>query len=74
MAREAEQSCCRAGASLVDAFGWPALSGMLESVGNPAVAPVVSFVVAAIFAGLIYWLSNMPSIADFLIVAEGEIK
>lgn len=30
--------------------------------------------VCAVFAALIYWLSNKPVIADFLIAAEGEIK
>jgi preprotein translocase SecE subunit len=28
----------------------------------------------AIIGGLIYWLSNRPSVADFLISAEGELK
>ncbi len=30
--------------------------------------------VCAVFSALIYWLSNKPVIADFLIAAEGEIK
>jgi preprotein translocase SecE subunit len=30
--------------------------------------------VCAVFAAVIYWLSNKPAIADFLIAAEGEIK
>ncbi|MCD6175322.1 MAG: preprotein translocase subunit SecE [Planctomycetes bacterium] len=30
--------------------------------------------VCTVFAALIYWLSNKPVIADFLIAAEGEIK
>lgn len=28
----------------------------------------------AVFSGLIFWLMNKPSVADFLIAAEGEIK
>jgi preprotein translocase subunit SecE len=28
----------------------------------------------AVIAGLLYWLSNRPSVADFLISAEGELK
>ena len=30
--------------------------------------------VAAVFGALIFWIVNKPSIADFLIAAEGEIK
>lgn len=45
------------------------------SVGdNPWVHTLVPAAVCAVFAGLIYWLSNLPTIADFLIAAEGEIK
>lgn len=38
---------------------------------------VVYFVPAGLFAGLgylIFWLSNKPSLADFMISAEGELK
>jgi preprotein translocase SecE subunit len=38
---------------------------------------VVALVPAVLFAGLallVYWLSNKPSVADFLIAAEGELK
>ncbi len=28
----------------------------------------------AVFALLIFWLANKPSVADFMIVAEGEMK
>ena len=41
---------------------------------NPWVYTMVPAAVCAIFAALIYWLSNKPVIADFLIAAEGEIK
>ncbi len=49
------------------------LYGKLQEHG-PVVQTVVPIAVCAAFAGLIYWLSNKPSIADFLIAAEGEIK
>jgi len=35
---------------------------------------MIPAVVCAVFAALIYWLSNKPVIANFLIAAEGEIK
>ncbi len=38
---------------------------------------VVSLVPVGVFvglAGLIYWLLNKPSVADFMIAAEGELK
>jgi preprotein translocase subunit SecE len=41
---------------------------------NPWLYTLTPAVIAAIFAALLYWLSNRPAIADFLIAAEGEIK
>ena len=45
---------------------------------NPTVKIVIQALVPlAVFAGLgflIYWLVNRPSIADFMIAAEGELK
>ena len=41
---------------------------------EPWIQTLVPVFVCAIFAGIIYWLSNKPLIADFLIAAEGEIK
>ena len=38
------------------------------------VATMVPVGVSAGFALLIFWLSNKPSVADFLIAAEGEMK
>jgi len=38
---------------------------------------VISLVPVGVFAGLgvlIYWLLNKPSLADFMIAAEGELK
>ena len=44
------------------------------SPDNPWVYTAIPAGVCAVFAVLIYWLSNKPAIADFLIAAEGEIK
>ncbi len=41
---------------------------------EPWIQTSVPAIVCAVFAGLIYWLSNLPTVADFLIAAEGEIK
>lgn len=41
---------------------------------NPWVYTVIPAAVCSGLAALIYWLSNKPTIADFLIAAEGEIK
>lgn len=44
------------------------------SPDNPWVHTMIPAIVFALFSGIIYWLSNIPSIANFLIAAEGEIK
>jgi len=41
---------------------------------NVWINTMVPAVVCALFAALIYWLSNKPTVANFLIAAEGEIK
>ncbi len=41
---------------------------------NVWVETLIPAAVAAAFAGLIWWLSNVPAVANFLIAAEGEIK
>ena len=41
---------------------------------NPWVHTMIPAGICAVFAALIYWLSNKPAVADFLIAAEGEIK
>ncbi|MEN8127365.1 MAG: preprotein translocase subunit SecE [Planctomycetota bacterium] len=43
--------------------------------GNePWVQTVIPVAICAVFAAVIYWLSNISTIANFLIAAEGEIK
>lgn len=38
------------------------------------VSTMVPVGIAAVFAVLIFWLSNKPSVADFFIAAESEMK
>ena len=56
------------------AIGCWKLHQKLQVQDNPWVHTLVPAVVCGLFAALIYWLSNKPTIADFLIAAEGEIK
>lgn len=41
---------------------------------NPWIHTLVPALVCAAFGALIYWLGNIPAVANFLIAAEGEIK
>lgn len=41
---------------------------------NPWLHTMVPAVLCAGLAALIYWVSNVPVVTDFLIAAEGEIK
>ncbi|PKL48340.1 MAG: preprotein translocase subunit SecE [Planctomycetes bacterium HGW-Planctomycetes-1] len=38
------------------------------------ISTVVPLGIFAIMAGVLYWLVNKPTVADFLIAAEGELK
>jgi len=46
----------------------------LRMVGNPWIEVFVPAGIAAAAAAFLAWLSNWPSMADFFIAAEGEIK
>lgn len=60
---------------VVAAYGcWVLHQKLLAMSDNVWVQTLIPAALCAIFAGLIWWLSNMPSLADFLIAAEGEIK
>ena len=59
---------------LVVAVGCWRLHLKLQVQDNPWIHTLIPAVIAAIFAAILYWLSNKPAIADFLIAAEGEIK
>jgi len=58
----------------VIAIGCWRLHLKLQTYDNPWVEPLIPALICAVFAGVIYWLSNIPTIANFLIAAEGEIK
>jgi preprotein translocase subunit SecE len=45
--------------------------GVYDNVWLYTLTPAI---VLGVLGGLIYWLSNRPTVADFLIAAEGEIK
>jgi len=59
---------------LVVAVGCWKLHLKLQIQDNVWLHTLVPAAVCAVFAAVIYWLSNKPVIADFLIAAEGEIK
>ena len=59
---------------LVVAVGCWRLHLRLQVQDNPWIHTMIPAGVCALFAALIYWLSNKPAVADFLIAAEGEIK
>jgi preprotein translocase subunit SecE len=56
------------------AIGCWRLHEKLQVSDNPWLDTLVPALVCAVFGAIIYWLSNIPTIADFLIAAEGEIK
>ncbi len=68
------------GAGLLLAWFFVSLSDKLEGfvVNDPGKKAALVYglptVIMAVLAWLIYWLLNKPSIADFMIVTEGEMK
>ncbi|MFA5251155.1 MAG: preprotein translocase subunit SecE [Phycisphaerae bacterium] len=63
------------GVGLVAAIGCLLLYQKLEGADMGLwVSTMVPVGIAAGFAVLIFWLSNNPSIADFLVAAESEMK
>jgi len=58
----------------IAAVGCFVLYRQLQNIGNIWVETLVPVGVCVGFTWLIYWLVNKPSIADFMIAAEGEIK
>jgi len=46
----------------------------LQTQNNVWLETLVPALICAVFAAVIYWVSNLPTVADFLIAAEGEIK
>ncbi|MBN1393086.1 MAG: preprotein translocase subunit SecE [Sedimentisphaerales bacterium] len=67
--------CSAFGFGLIVALGCLQLYNKLDGADMGLwVSTMVPVGVFAGFAILIFWLSNKPSAADFLIAAEGEIK
>ena len=73
--------CSAFGAGIIVVIGCFVLYGKLEAsefgLGPKAALWVATMVPAGLFvvlAVLIFWLVNKPTIADFMIVAEGEMK
>ena len=58
---------------IVAVGGW-ILHQRLAPLNNPWIHTMVPAFVVALLGALIYWISNIPTVADFLIAAEGEIK
>ena len=60
---------------VVAAFGcWKLHEKLQASFDDVWIETLIPAAVCAIVAGVIWWLSNLPSVADFLIAAEGEVK
>ena len=62
------------GIFIVAAYGCFVLYLKLEPLDNILVQTLVPIGLCAVFGGLIAWLMNKPSVADFLIASEGEVK
>jgi len=60
---------------VIAAYGCVVLHQKLQAAtDNVWIETLLPAGVCAVFAAVIWWLSNRPSVADFLIAAEGEIK
>jgi preprotein translocase subunit SecE len=56
------------------AMGCYVLYSKLQVIDNIWVGSLVPVGVCLVFGLLLFWLVNKPSVADFMISAEGEIK
>lgn len=61
-------------AFVVVAYGCYVLHLKLQTIGNVWIETLVPFGLCVIFGGVIAWVMNKASVADFLISSEGEIK
>ena len=61
-------------AIIVAAGCWRLYQMLTASDVNPWIATMVPAVILVGLCVLAYWLLNQPSVADFLIAAEGELK
>jgi len=62
------------GVFIVAAYGCFVLHLKLQPLGNIWLQTLVPVGLCAVIAGIIAWVMNRPSVADFLIASEGEIK
>ena len=71
------------GLSLLVAIGCFKLYGWMNGGGLPMnvksqtrllIATLIPAAILAILSGLAFWLVNKPSVADFMITSEGELK
>jgi preprotein translocase SecE subunit len=62
------------GIFVLAAYGCFVLHLKLQPLGNIWLQTLVPVGLCAVIGGLIAWLMNKPSVADFLIASEGEIK
>jgi len=61
-------------AFVICAYGCFVLHQKLATLNNIWVETLIPFGLCAVLGGTIAWLMNKPSVADFLISSEGEIK
>ncbi len=59
---------------VIIAMGCYVLYGKLQTADNIWVSSLVPAGVCLVFGLLLFWLVNKPSVAEFMISAEGEIK
>jgi preprotein translocase subunit SecE len=62
------------GAFVIVVCGCFVLNQKLQPLGNIWLETLVPIGLCAAIGGLIAWVMNKPSVADFLIASEGEIK
>lgn len=62
------------GIFVIAAYGCFVLHQKLQPLENIWVKTLVPVGLCAVLAGIIAWVMNKPSVADFLIASEGEIK
>lgn len=56
------------------AIGCYVLYDKLQTSGNEWVYTGVPVILLSVITWFLYWLQNRPSLADFLILSEGELK
>jgi preprotein translocase subunit SecE len=62
------------GVFILAAYGCFVLHLKLQPLGNIWLETLVPVGLCAVIGGVIAWVMNRPSVADFLIASEGEVK